>query len=183
MMSAEDSGAGSDGVGEEAATAPNADEDARGWTPDVCGAAVTDPVTSEGVTLEMTLVTTFEPGQRLPVTVTLRNDGSDRIVGTAASTPYVSLAQDGIVRWHSYATQDASARRVELDPGEQMTFESYFDRAICGSEDDLVMDDPDTDLPLAPAGHYELRSVVVISTDDGATLLAATPPTDLEIAE
>jgi hypothetical protein len=181
MMTAED--AGGDGAGEEAATAPNADEDARGWTPDVCGAAVTEPVSSAGVTLEMTLVTTFEPGQRVPVTVTLRNDGPERIVGTSASAPYVSFAEDGIVRWHSYATQDASARLVDLDPGEQMTYETFFERSVCGSEDDLVMEDPDSPLPLAPPGSYELRSVVAISTDDGATLLAASPPSPLEIVD
>lgn len=181
MMSAEDAGA--DGAGEEAATAPFADEDARGWTPDVCGAPVTDPVASEGVTLEMTLVTTFEPEQHVPVVVTLRNDGPNRLVGTTGSVPHVSLARDGVVVWHSSATQDASARLVDLDPGEQMTYETYIERSICSSEEDLVMDDPDTALPLAPAGFYELRSVVVISTDDGATLVAASPPTPLEIAE
>lgn len=181
MMSAED--AGGDGTSEEAAAAPYTDEDARAWTPDVCGAAVTEPVASAGVTLEMALVTTFEPGQSVPVTVTLRNDSPDRIVGTTASAPYVSFAEDGIVRWHSYATQDASARLVDLDPGEQMTYETFFERSICRSEDDLVMDDPDTALPLASAGIYELRSVVIVSTDDGATLLAASPPIPLEIAD
>jgi hypothetical protein len=181
MMTAED--AAGDSLGEEAATAPYADEDARAWSPDVCGAPATDPVPSAGITLEMTLVTTFEPGQRVPVTVTLRNDGPDRLVGTTNSAPYVSLAvADGVVVWHSYATQDASARLVDLEPGEQMVYETYVERSICGSEDDLVMDDPDTTLPLAPAGYYELRSVLVISTDDGTTLLAVSPAASLEIA-
>jgi hypothetical protein len=182
MMSAEeDSGAGADEIAGESATLE--DGAATKWQPDACGAPLTEVGSSAGVTLEMELVTTFEPGQRAPVTVTLRNDGTERLVGTTASAPHVTLARDGVVVWHSYATQDASARLVDLEPGEQMAYETYIERAICGSEEDLLMDDPETDLPLAPAGEYEMRSVVVITADDGTTLLAVSPRMPLEITE
>lgn len=178
QMTAEDAVAGSD----EAATAPFADEDALRWMPDACGAPVTEQVSTPGLTLEMSIVTTYEPQERIPVTVTLRNDGPDRLVGTSGRSPSVSFARDGLVVWHSYATQDASARVVDLAPGESMTFEAFFDRVICGTEDDLIMDDPQRDLPVAPPGQYELRAVLVVATDAGATLLAASPPLSLEIA-
>ena len=58
MMSAEDTGAGADGAGEavtESGDAPYADQDALKWMPDVCGAPVTDPVSSDGVALEVSI--------------------------------------------------------------------------------------------------------------------------------
>ncbi len=176
LMTAEDA-AGSD----EAATAPFADEDALKWMPDACGAPVTDLIGSETLSLEITVMTIDETDERVPVTVTLRNDGPDRIVGTSSSQPYVSFARDGTVAWHSYATQDASALVVDLDPGESMTYESFFEAVICGTEDDLLMDDPDGALPPASSGEYELRAVVVVTTDDGASILATGPPLPLTI--
>ena len=181
MMTAEDAGAGAESADEESATAPFADGDALRWSPDLCGAPVTDPVGSEGVTLEMSIVTIFEPGDRIPVTVTLRNDGPDPIVGTSASSPYVSFVRDGVVVWHSFATQDASARIVDLEPGESMTYEAFFDRVVCGTEDDLVMEDPEDPLPRAPSGDYELRAVIVVTTDAGPSILATSAPLPLEI--
>lgn len=175
LMTAEDAAAGS----EEAA--PFADEDALRWMPDACGAPVTDPVGSDILALVITLPTIVEPEERIPFTVTLRNDGPDPIVGTASSAPYVSFARDGIVVWHSYATQDASAQVVDLDPGESMTFETSFDRVICATEDDLVMPDPDNPLPLAPSGDYELRAVVVVATETGPSLIATGPALPIEI--
>ncbi|WP_309712090.1 hypothetical protein [Pseudolysinimonas sp.] len=177
LMTAEDAAAGS----EESATAPYADEDALRWMPDACGAPVTDPVGADALALEITIPTTLGPEERIPVSVTLRNAGPDRIVGTTGSAPYVSLARDGIVVWHSYAVQDASAQVVDLDPGESMTFETSFDRVICGTEDDLVMDDPDSALPPAPRGDYELRAVVVVATETGLNVVATGPPLPLEI--
>lgn len=175
QMTAEDAAAGSD----EAATAPF-DGDSR-WMPDVCGASATDPVASDTLALDITIPTTIDSDERVPVTITLRNDGPDRIVGSSGSAPYVSLASDGIVVWHSYAIQDASARVVDLDPGESMTYESYFERVVCATEDDLVMDDQDGALPLARPGDYELRAVIVVATEAGDIVLATAPPHPVEI--
>jgi hypothetical protein len=185
MMSAEDTGVGADGAGEaiaESGDAPYVDQDALKWMPDACGAPVTEAVSSPGVTLEMSLVTIFEPEQRIPVTVTLRNDGPDPLVGVTSPWPHVSLARDGLVVWHTYSTQEAIGRVVDLAPGESMTFETYFDGVICRTEDDLMMDDPQNGMPDAPPGRYELRAVVVVATDAGETLVAVSPPTGLEIA-
>jgi hypothetical protein len=178
QMTAEDAGAGSD----EAATAPLADEDALKWAPDTCGAPVTDVVSSDGVTLELSIETIFEPEERIPVQVTLRNDGPDRLVGTSSPWPHVSLARDGIVVWHSYQTQEDIGLIIDLAPGESLTLDTYVDRVICGSEDDLIMDGPQNDMPAAPPGQYELRTVLVVTTDDGTSYLAASAPFQLEIA-
>ncbi|HWH98134.1 MAG TPA: hypothetical protein VNS80_07180, partial [Pseudolysinimonas sp.] len=161
------------------------------WMPDVCGAPVTDPEASATLAVEITLPATLatdavetdaeETDERVPVAVTLRNDGPERIVGSSSSAPTLSFTRDATVVWHSYAIQDASARVVDLEPGESMTYETYFERVICGTEDDLVMDDPDGALPLAPAGDYEVRAVIVVTTDGGASLLATGPPQPFEI--
>lgn len=182
MMTADDAGAGADEAITESGEAPYVDQDAFKWMPDACGAPVTDVVSSEGVTLEMSIETTFGPEERIPVQVTLRNDGPDRLVGTSSPWPHVSLARDGIVVWHSYQTQEAIGLVVDLAPGESMTLETSFDRVICGSEDDLIMDGPQNDMPAAPPGQYELRAVLVVTTDDGTSYLAASAPFQLEIA-
>jgi hypothetical protein len=185
MMTADDVGSGADGAGEsiaESGDAPYVDQDALKWMPDACGAPVTDTVSSEGLTLEMSIETIVEPEERIPVQVTLRNDGPDRIVGTSSPWPHMSLARDGLVVWHSYQTQEAIGYLIDLAPGESTTLETYFDRVICRSEDDLIMDGPQNDMPAAPPGQYELRAVLVMTTDDGATLVAASAPFPLEIA-
>lgn len=181
MMSAEDTGAGADGAIAESGDAPYVDRDALTWVPDACGAPVTGLVSSDGLTLEMSIETTFEPEQRIPLTVTLRNDGPEPLVGVTSPWPHVSLARDGLVVWHTYSTQEAIGQAVDLAPGESMTFESYVDRVICRTEDDLVMDGPQNDMPDAPPGQYELRAVVVVATDAGEIVVAASPPSGLEI--
>jgi hypothetical protein len=184
MMSAEDSGAGSDGAGEavaESGDAPYVDQDSLKWMPDACGAPVTDPVSSDGLTLEMSIV--GDAQERVPVTVTLRNDGAEPIVGTSSPWPHVSLARDGIVVWHTYDTQEAIGYLVDLAPGESTTLETYVDLLACRSEDDLIMDGPQNDMPAAPPGEYEVRAVLVVTTDDGARLIAASAPFPLEIGD
>jgi hypothetical protein len=184
LMSAEDSGAGADGAGEaitESGDAPYVDEDAMKWMPDACGAPVTDAVSSEGLVLEMSIETIVDPGERVPVQVTLRNDGPNHLAATSSPWPHVSLARDGLVVWHTYQTQEAIGYIIDLAPGESTTLETYVDRVICRSEDDLIMDGPQNDMPAAPPGQYELRAVLVMTTDDGATLVAASAPFPVEI--
>jgi hypothetical protein len=177
-LSAQDTAAGS-----EEATAPFVDEDAAKWTPDVCGAPVTDRPASTTLVAEITLPTMIEPSETVPVTVTLRNDGPDRVVGSTGSTPYLVFSQAGTVLWHSYAVQDLSARLVDLAPGQSMSYDAFFERTVCGSEDDLVMDDPESALPLAGPGSYELRAVIVVSSEDGSGFVVSTPALPIEITE
>jgi hypothetical protein len=185
VMSADDLGSGADGAGEavaESGDSPFADEDALKWMPDACGAPVTDAVSSGGLTLEMSTELVVEPQERIPVQVTLRNDGPDDIVGVSSPWPHVSLARDGLVVWHSYQTQEAIGYVIDLAPGESTTLETYFDRVICSTEDDLIMDGPQNDMPAAPPGQYELRAVLVVTTDEGQTLVAASAPFPLAIS-
>jgi hypothetical protein len=181
LMSAEDGGAGADQAVPESGDAPYVDQDALKWMPDACGAPVTDAPSSDGLTLEMSIETIFEPGERIPVQITLRNDGPNPVVATSSPWPHVSLARDGLVVWHSYQTQEAIGYLIDLAPGESTTLEAYVDRLICRSEDDLIMDGPQNDMPAAPPGRYELRAVLVMTTDDGATLVAASAPYPVEI--
>lgn len=169
--------------GSEEAAAPFADDDAAKWMPDACGAPVTDPPASTTLTAEITLPTTFEPTEQVPVTVTLRNVGSDRVVGSTGSMPYLVFSQAGTVIWHSYAVQDLSMRLVDLAPGQSMSYDTYFERTVCGSEEDLVMDDPDSALPLAGPGSYELRAMISVESADGTSFVASAPALPIEITE
>jgi len=168
--------------GSEAESAPFADQDALRSTAPVCGEPVDVASPSADLSLEISLPTIVEPETRIPVTVTLRNDGTDRIQGSTASAPTMTFARGGIVVWHSYAVQDLAVRVVDLGPGESVSYETFFDGVVCSSEDELFMDDPANPLPAAGPGQYELFAALVISTDDGTGMLASASPLPVEIA-
>lgn len=183
IMSAEDAGGGADGSDEGAILAPESDADARTWLPEACGEPVADAVSSDGLALELSIEASVEPGERIPVQVTLRNDGPTPVVATSSPWPHVSLARDGLVVWHTYQTQEAIGYSIDLAPGESTTLEGYVDTLICRSEDDLVMDGPQNDMPAATPGQYEVRAVLAMTANDGATLVAASAPLPVEIVE
>ncbi|WP_395640102.1 hypothetical protein [Pseudolysinimonas sp.] len=176
LMTAEDAAGGS-----AADSAPFVDQDALKSGAPECGAPVAVAAPSPDLALEISLPTVFEPETRIPLTVTLRNEGTAPIQGSTASAPTMTFTRDRIVIWHSFAVQDLSARIVDLAPGESVTYETYFDRVVCGSEDDLVMDDPANPLPTADPGQYELFATLSISTDDGPVILASASPLPIEI--
>lgn len=163
-----------DAAGGSEESAPFADDGAR-WIPDACAAPVSDPAGSSALLLDIAIPATVASGDRVPVTITLRNDGPGRLVGSTGASPFVSLARDGIVVWHSPPVPGASARAVDLAPGESMAFETFVDADLCGSEDDLSVDDPGRTLPPAPPGDYGIRAVVVVTTESGGSVLATMP--------
>ena len=162
-----DAGAG------EAEAAPFADDSHLRWMPDSCGAPASDPVSADGLSLELAPLVVEEGTSTVPVTVTLRNERSVRVAGVTDVTPHLTLSRDGLVVWHSAvaepATPGAARPVVDLEPGESMTFDATLDLVICGSEEDILSDAP---MPLATAGAYELRAVLVIdSANDPAVEL------------
>ncbi len=177
-MTAQDAPAGAG----ESATQPFADQDALTAMSAVCGEPVAFPPASPDLVLEISMETIFEPESRIPVTVTLRNTGAEIIRGSTGAAPLMTFARDGIVLWHSFAAPDGGVRAIDLDPGESVTYETYFDRTVCGSEDDLVVDDPANPLPAAGPGQYEVFATLTLSGDDGTSAVASGPPMSLEIA-
>lgn len=152
---------------------------------DVCGApltAVASPVTP--LVLEVAPVSAKAGAGEIPVAVTLRNIGTERIVGTAGQ-PVVTLAgDDGTVLWHGGGA--GAEIPVDLDPGEATTFVTSFRAAVCAPEtagDALAMAE---ELPAAEPGAYLLRSAIDFSasTAAGARLapeVVSGPPVQIEL--
>jgi hypothetical protein len=175
MMSAEeDSGAGADEIAGESATLE--DGAATKWQPDACGEPVTEVASIEGLALKASVDTTIGPDEEILATVTLRNEGSEPFVGLTSPWPYVSVARDGVVVWHSYEIRYMSGQTVDLAPGESMTFNvASVDRHVCDGEDDSQSS--------GAGGTYELHAFIDVITDDGPRIVTASPPVPLEIIE
>jgi hypothetical protein len=145
-------------------------------TLNACGAPVAQPEPADaGLTLTMAPVTARGGARDIPVTVTLTNTGTAPIFGSTASQPTLTLSHDGVTVWHSGLVSDASARLVDLGPGESMTYETSFDALVCvAGEDDVV--GPGAELPAAPAGTYLLWASIDVVHDDGTAVELVTGP-------
>jgi hypothetical protein len=169
VLTAEDAG----GAG-EAPTADNAFMTLTAASLNTCGASVVELPSPNGLVLEVTPVTAPAETADILADVTLRNDGPLTLVGTTATTPVIAFSRDGIVLWHTSGSQDASGVRVDLDPGESMTYLTTFKPLICTPEDEAEASGSDSDglregLPAAGPGTYQLSAAIDFIPDDGSS--------------
>jgi len=147
-----------------------------------CGEAVVDIPSSNGLVLEVTPLAATAGSANIPIDVTLRNDGSVRLVGVTASQPIVTFSRDGVVLWHTAGVQDSSGVIVDLDPGESMTYATTFEPLICTADDEpeAVEGDADglrEDLPAAGVGSYRLSAAIdFLPEDETAAVVVVTGP-------
>lgn len=116
-------------------------------------------------------------GQPVSGTVTLSNTGTDRVTGSTAANPIVTLSQNGVTRWHSNGAMTAIAILIDLAPGESMDYEVNLTPVACGTEDELG-DGFRDDLPALPAGDYEVSALIDLvpeATDGGGSELISGP--------
>ena len=99
-------------------------------------------------------------------TVTLTNTGTERVTGTTAASPAITLSQGGTVLWHSNGPMIMLAVVVDLAPGESMTYQASVSPVRCGTEDDL--DGFRDDLPGVGAGDYGLSAAIDLTRTDAA---------------
>jgi hypothetical protein len=142
----------------------------------LCTAPVAElPPAESGLVISAAPVTAAADAGSIPVTVTLTNAGSARILGTTASRPALTLSRDGITIWHTNGPSDLSARIVDLGPGESMTYEAVFEPVVCGPGDDALEAFP-AGLPAAGPGTYLLWAAIDVSRDDGPGVELVTGP-------
>ena len=137
-----------------------------------CGAPLVELSSSNGLVLEVTPVTATAGSADIPIEVTMRNEGSTALVGSTATMPVITFSRDGVVLWHTSGSQDASGVRVDLAPGESMTYAATFEPLICTLEDESEGSDSDglrEDLPAAGAGTYRLSAAIDFIPDDGTS--------------
>jgi hypothetical protein len=103
-------------------------------------------------------------------TVTLTNTGSESVTGYSSASPAITLAQNGVVLWHSNGPVIQLATEVVLAPGESLEYAASFTPVVCGVEDDLA-ESFATDLPAVPPGEYQVSAAADVVVDGAAELV------------
>lgn len=143
-----------------------------------CGAAVVPAAETASAPLVVSVVppvAPVAPGSAESVAVTVTNAGTEVVTGDLSRVPSVTVADDGVVAWHSSRTSEAGAMHVSLEPGESVTLTGTVSALRCTAADDdgtgLRADLP----PLAP-GAYTMAAIVAFSTPaEGMVLLLPSP--------
>lgn len=106
-------------------------------------------------------------GSTLAVTLTVTNVSEARITGTSAMRPFLALASEGAIVWHTAGGMDAVAVPLDLSPGESLRYESHLELRVC---DGPAGDAPfPNDLPLAPPGTYEVVAALDVAVQGQTT--------------
>ena len=166
--------AAGDPAGESGSAGGSAESPAIGSAPaarlNLCGGAVAEVAPSPtGLVLTPTFPATAPAtGSSVSGVVTLENTGTEQMTGASARSAEITLSRAGIVVWHSGGSGFAIAARVDLAPGESMTYTATFVPALCTAADDSG-GAPPTDLPPLPAGEYEVRAAIDVALDSSAS--------------
>lgn len=127
---------------------------------------------ADGLVLTAQFPATAEAASRsIAGTVTLTNTGSERIVGTTAASPAITLSRDGVTIWHSKGPTITMVAIVDLAPGASMTYQASFSPVVCSVEDDSAPSFREG-LPHATPGVYALSAAIDLSrtSPDGTFL-------------
>jgi len=133
----------------------------------LCGAPVADVAPSTyGLQLDLEFAGAATVGT-VPVegTVRLTNTSDQRVFGTTAALPTITLSQNGTVLWHSNGAMIMSVTVVDLQPGESMQYSASFTPVRCEPQDDAVGGFR-ADLPALPSGSYQVGALIDFSVDD-----------------
>ena len=126
----------------------------------LCGGALARVAPNRsGLLLTADFASAAASADRISGTVTLTNNGTERIVGSSAASPAITLSRDGITLWHSNGPMIALAAMVDLAPGASMTYQAWLVPVTCGVEDDLG-DSFRTDLPHVTPGAYQVSAAI-----------------------
>lgn len=138
----------------------------------LCGGTLADVAPNAS---GLVLTTRFDPADvsadQILGTVTLTNSGPERITGSTAASPAITLSKDGIVLWHSNGPMIAMAALVDLAPGASLTYQASFVPVRCAIEDDSA-DSFRAGLPRVAPGEYQVSAALDLSRQnpDGSFL-------------
>lgn len=150
--------------------------------PGRCGASPV-PATPNPLGLVLTVDFSDSPAdaKRIEGTVTLTNTGTQRITGSTAIQPVLTVSQAGVVLWHSNGFMNLPARFVDLSPGQSMVYPAFFTPVRCtAAEGSLSFSS--TLPPLSP-GRYQVSAAIALTADGGggAHYLITGPPATIRL--
>jgi hypothetical protein len=134
----------------------------------LCGApvaAATDASRS-GLVVAVQPPAGLAPGATGAARVTVTNAGPSTVVGRIRVAPALTVADDGITRWHTNGVVSDDSLPVNLEPGASVELEGPITAASCSEGDELGEAFAD-DLPTLAPGEYAVSAIVVFV--DGAT--------------
>ena len=141
------------------------------------GGALSEPSPApNGLVLTVQPVDATTASRDIPVTVTLTNTGTRRLVGSTLAGPAITLSRDGIVLWHSNGPAPMIAVSVDLEPGASMRYAASFEPLVCGVADDAGPSFRDGLPPTAP-GVYRLSAAIDFTPSDGSGSVLVAGPT------
>jgi len=122
----------------------------------------------DGLALTVQPVDAQAGARDIPVTVTLSNNGTQRVTGSISPFPALTLSRDGVVLWHSNGPVPSLAQEIDLSPGASTTLTGTLQPVSCGVQDDS-QESFRTDLPNLAPGQYQLSAALDFSpTESGA---------------
>ena len=141
----------------------------------LCGASVVEPAQSDsGLVFSVDFADASVGSDIVNGTVTMTNTGTQSWFGYTAAEPTITLAQNGIVVWHSNGPMIELAREVNLAPGKSLEYTASFVPVICAPEDEGEFR---TDLPAAPVGEYQVSAAIDLMGEFDAQLITGPPRT------
>lgn len=147
----------------------------------LCGAPVVEALPNTlGLALEPVFPASAAAGATVEGVVRLTNTGTERFTGSAAPTPAVAVAEDGLVVWHTNGPAILSLVFIDLGPGESMEFGATATAVRCGPEDDAAPAFREDLPPLAP-GDYTISVLMDITPDGQPVELVASDPVALTV--
>jgi hypothetical protein len=187
-ISAETSESAADAVPE--ASSPDAGgEDASGIrlaAPEqvnLCGApvaAATDGSVS-GLVVAVQPPAGLAPGATGVARVTVTNAGPSAVVGRIRVAPALTVAGDGITRWHTNGAVPDESLPVDLQPGASVELEGPVTAVSCSEVDELGAAFAD-DLPTLAPGEYGVSAIVVfVDSQTGAIDYLISPLSPLTV--
>lgn len=147
---------------------------------DRCGATVVPLGGAADAPLAVSVATPaapVPPGATASVTVTVTNPGSEVVTGDLSRVPTITIADAGVVAWHSSGASEAGAIHVSLRPGESVTLTGVLSALRCTAADDDGTGLPSDLPPLAPGSYAVGATVAFSSPEEGMVLLVPSPMT------
>ncbi len=167
----------------DAASRPSAQSPSTGTTAESLNRCGEPLVQVAPHPLGLVLTVHFSDGpanaKRIDGTVTLTNTGMQRITGSTATMPVLTVSQAGVVLWHSNGIRNLSARFVDLSPGQSMVYPAFFVPVRCAAGAEGSLSFPSTLPPLSP-GRYQVSASIALTTEGSAGthyLISGSPAT------
>lgn len=131
----------------------------------LCESPVADIVPSaSGLELTVEFPDRAATGGPIDGVVRMTNTSAERVRGTTAAVPAITVARDGITVWHSNGPMILSLVVVDLGPGESLEYRASFEPVLCTAADEADGFPPG--LPALDAGTYELSAAIDFAWED-----------------